>query len=129
MTKKHPPSVLVVEDDAHISHLLKYLFEREKFTVHLAHDGREAKQIIEQNEPPDTVLLDIMLPFFDGFILIEMARAQPAWKNTPIIMLTAKAQEKDIVRALRAGANDYIVKPFQPAELLARVNRLSMGHQ
>ena len=126
-TLQDPPvSVLLIEDDEHISHLLKFLFDREKFTVHQAHDGREAKQFIEQNEPPDLVLCDIMLPFFDGFTLVGIARAQPAWKTTPIIMLSAKTQEHDIVRALNAGANDYIVKPFQPAELLARVKRLTL---
>jgi DNA-binding response OmpR family regulator len=71
------------------------------------------------------VLLDVMLPFLDGFALVALLRAQPAWKNVPVIMLTAKTQEKDIVRALDEGANDYIVKPFQPAELLARIKRLS----
>ena len=102
-TEKVAPSVLVIEDDEHISHLLKFMFERENFTVQLARDGREAKLIIEQNEPPNTMLLDVMLPFFDGFTLVEIARAQPAWQKTPIIMLTAKTQEKDIVRALQAG--------------------------
>lgn len=121
-----PASALVVEDDEHISHLLKFMLEREKYTVHLARDGRQARQFIEQNDPPDIVLLDVMLPFFDGFSLIAILREQPAWKSTPVIMLTAKTQEQDIVRALHAGANDYIVKPFQPAELLARVKRLSL---
>lgn len=121
----HPASVLVVEDDEHISHLLKFMLQREKYTVHLARDGREAKQFIENNAPPDVVLLDVMLPFFDGFTLVALLREQPAWKTTPVIMLTAKTQEQDIVRALHAGANDYILKPFQPAELLARVKRLS----
>lgn len=119
-------SALVVEDDEHISHLLKFMLEREKYTVHLARDGRQAKQFIEQNNPPDIVLLDVMLPFFDGFSLVTALREQPAWKSTPVIMLTAKTQEQDIVRALHAGANDYIVKPFQPAELMARVKRLSL---
>ena len=125
----NPASVLIVEDDEHISHLLKFMLQREKYTVHLARDGREAKQFIEHHAPPDLVLLDVMLPFFDGFTLVELARAQSAWKNTPIIMLTAKTQEKDIVRALQAGANDYIVKPFQPAEVLARVKRFSLSRQ
>ena len=120
-----PPSVLVVEDDENISHLLKFMLQREKYVVHLARDGREAKQFIESNAPPDIVLLDVMLPFFDGFTLVALLREQPAWKTTPVIMLTAKTQEHDIVRALHAGANDYILKPFQPAELLARVKRLS----
>ena len=120
-----PPSVLVVEDDENISHLLKFMLQREKYVVHLARDGREAKQFIESNAPPDIVLLDVMLPFFDGFTLVALLREQLAWKTTPVIMLTAKTQEHDIVRALHAGANDYILKPFQPAELLARVKRLS----
>jgi two-component system, OmpR family, alkaline phosphatase synthesis response regulator PhoP len=66
-----------------------------------------------------------MLPFFDGFQLVGMVRAQAGWETVPVIMLTAKTQERDIVRALDAGANDYIVKPFQPKELLARVRRLA----
>lgn len=127
MTGNHgvSASALVVEDDEHISHLLKFMLQRENYVVHLARDGREAKQFIESNAPPDIVLLDVMLPFVDGFALVALLRTQPAWKTTPVIMLTAKTQEHDIVRALHAGANDYILKPFQPAELLARVKRLS----
>lgn len=122
----HPTvSALVVEDDEHIAQLLKFILERERFVVHLARDGREAKAFIEQNPPPAIVLLDVMLPFFDGFALVTILRAQPAWKIVPVIMLTAKTQEKDIVRALDEGASDYIVKPFQPAELLARIKRFS----
>ena len=120
-----PASALVVEDDEHISYLLKFILEREEFAVHLARDGREAKQFIEQNSPPSIVLLDVMLPFLDGFALVTLLRAQADWKTVPVIMLTAKTQEKDIVRALDEGANDYIVKPFQPAELLARIKRFS----
>jgi len=124
-TQKSPRSALVVEDDEHISYLLQFILQREGFLVHVARDGRQAKDFIENNSPPDIVLLDVMLPFFDGFALVGMLRAQPAWKTTPVIMLTAKTQERDIVRALEAGANDYIVKPFQPAELLARVKRFA----
>ena len=122
-----PVSVLVAEDDEHISHLLRFMLERANYTVHVAHDGREAKNFIENNAPTNLVLLDVMLPFFDGFALVALVRAQPAWKATPIIMLTAKTQEQDIVRALQAGANDYILKPFQPAELLARVKRHTLA--
>lgn len=101
------------------------MLQREKYTVHLARDGREAKDFIEHNPPPTVVLLDVMLPFFDGFSLVALLREQPAWTHTPVIMLTAKTQEQDIVRALNAGANDYILKPFQPVELLARVKRFA----
>jgi DNA-binding response OmpR family regulator len=69
------------------------------------------------------VLLDVMLPYIDGFEVVALIRARPGWENVPIVMLTAKNTEPDIVRALDAGASDYIVKPFQPNELLARVRR------
>ncbi|WP_341904786.1 response regulator [Polaromonas sp. YR568] len=125
-TDRLPMSALVVEDDEHIAHLLKFILERERFAVHVAKDGREAREFIEQQPAPAIVLLDVMLPFMDGFGLVSLLRAQPGWESTPVIMLTAKTQEKDIVRALDSGANDYIVKPFQPAELLARIKRLSL---
>ena len=126
-TQKSPGSALVVEDDEHISYLLQFMLEREGYAVHLARDGRAAKEYIESNSPPEIVLLDVMLPFFDGFTLVGILRSQPGWKTTPVIMLTAKTQERDIVRALDAGANDYILKPFQPAELLARVKRFAVA--
>ena len=87
-------------------------------------DGRAALRIIESEPAPAIAILDVMLPFIDGFQLIGKIRAHAQWKNIPIVMLTAKSQEKDIVRALDAGANDYIVKPFLPEELRARVRRL-----
>ena len=128
MTKPPKPSasVLVAEDDEHIAYLLNFMLTREKYTVHLAANGKEAKQFIENNPPPSIVLLDVMLPFFDGFALLGILREQAGWKATPVIMLTAKTQEQDIVRAISAGANDYVVKPFQPADLLARIKRLSL---
>jgi DNA-binding response OmpR family regulator len=126
-TRKPPGSALVVEDDEHISYLLQFILEREGYAVHTARDGRAAKEYIENNPPPEIVLLDVMLPFFDGFTLVGILRSQAGWKTTPVIMLTAKTQERDIVRALDAGANDYILKPFQPAELLARVKRFAVA--
>ncbi|QJW84329.1 response regulator transcription factor [Ramlibacter terrae] len=70
---------------------------------------------------PAVVLLDVMLPHVDGLQLVALLRKQPAWASVPVLMLTAKAQEHDVSRALDAGATDYIVKPFQPEDLLARV--------
>jgi len=119
------PTALVVEDDEHIAHLLKFILEREKYRVHVARDGRAGKAFIESQPAPAFVLLDVMLPFVDGFQLVAALRAHPGWEQVPVIMLTAKNQERDIVRALDAGASDYIVKPFQPHELLARVRRLA----
>ena len=124
-TSSLSPFALVIEDDEHIGQLLQFMLERENYRVHLARDGRAGKDFIESQPAPAIVLLDVMLPFFDGFQLVALVRAQPGWESVPVIMLTAKTQERDIVRALEAGANDYIVKPFQPKELLARVRRLA----
>jgi two-component system alkaline phosphatase synthesis response regulator PhoP len=121
-----PPSaqlVLIVEDDAHIAHLLEFLLQRAGYRVALARDGRAAQAYIQAQPAPAVVLLDVMLPFIDGIQLVGQLRAQAGWETVPVVMLTAKAQERDIVRALDAGASDYIVKPFQPDELLARLRR------
>ncbi len=118
-------TILVVEDNDEISYLIRFLLEREKFLVELARDGRAAEQAIDTMTPPSLAILDIMLPYTDGFQLLQRIRNRKEWEGVPVIMLTAKSQEGDIVRALEAGANDYVVKPFQPSELLARVRRLS----
>jgi DNA-binding response OmpR family regulator len=121
------PAALVVEDDDHIAHLLRFMLEREGYDVLHAVDGREGVRLIETGTVPAVALLDVMLPFVDGFELVRRLRAQEGWADVPVVMLTAKTQESDIVRALDAGANDYILKPFQPAELLARLRRLVKG--
>lgn len=119
------PSCLVVEDDELISHVLLHLLKREGYRVERCADGRAARQAIEQaSQPPGLILLDVMLPYADGFELIHLIRDQKRWTTVPIIMLTAKQNENDIVRALDAGATDYIVKPFQPNELMARLRRI-----
>lgn len=115
---------LVVEDDDQISYLLRFILEREGYTVEIARDGRQAQRLIGELEPPALVTLSVMLPYVDGFQLLGLMREKPAWKNVPILMLTAQSQEKDIVRALDAGANGYIVKPFKPDELRARIRQL-----
>ena len=118
-------TALVVEDDPQIAHILKFILEREGYEVHLAADGRSAVSLIESLAPPAIVTLDIMLPHTDGYELLKRVRNRPGWETVPVILLTARSQEKDIVRALEAGANDYIVKPFKPDELRARVRRLA----
>lgn len=117
-------SILIVEDDENIAELLKFLMERQGYEVHLRTEGRAARAFVESGAAvPCLVLLDVMLPFMDGFELVKLIRSRDGWGNVPIVMLTAKTMESDIVRALDAGANDYIVKPFQPNELMARVRR------
>jgi DNA-binding response OmpR family regulator len=117
------PSVLVVEDDVHIAHVLGFMLERQGYRVIHAADGRAAVQHVVSQPAPDLVLLDVMLPYVDGFEIIGLIRAQAGWEAVPVLMLTAKNTERDTVRALDAGADDFIIKPFQPQELLARLRR------
>lgn len=115
---------LVVEDDDQIAYLLRFILEREGYRVELAAEGRAAQDLIESMAPPALAMLDVMLPHVDGYQLLGMIRAREAWRTVPVLMLTAKSQEKDIVRALDAGASDYLVKPFKPDELRARIKRM-----
>ena len=119
------PTAVVVEDDQIIVTLLEHLLSRRGFDVRIALDGRQASDFIDTLPPPALVLLDVMLPYLDGFELIKRIREHATWNQVPIIMLTAKSQEQNIVRALDHGANDYLIKPFRPEELLARIRRVT----
>ncbi len=123
-----PQTALVVEDDELIAYLLQFILEREGYKVHLAADGKLAREFIDTALPPAIVTLDVMLPHMSGVELLALIRAKDDWKAVPVLMLTAKAQEKDIVHALENGASDYIVKPFKPDELRVRVRRLVKGN-
>jgi len=120
-----PRTVLVVEDDPVISHLIDHLLRRRGFTVQVAADGRQADEMLGTLPPPAVVVLDVMLPFVDGFTLVERLRGTQGWAHVPILMLTSKSQESYVVRAFGAGVNDYVIKPFRPEELVARVRRLA----
>ena len=118
-----PQRLLIVEDDVHMAYLLGYLAERERFTVESIADGRKAAERIDAGPAVDQVLLDVMLPYTDGFELLARMRGNPVWKDVPVIILTSKTREHDAVRALSLGADDYLTKPFSPAELVARIRR------
>lgn len=121
-------TILMVEDSEDIAFLVRFLLERNGYRVEHAEDGRQALARLTEKEDsgqvPDLVLLDSMLPYHDGLEILTRLRAQPAWEQVPVIMLTAKSREEDIIRALELGADDYVTKPFQPDELLARLRRL-----
>ena len=110
-------TILVVEDDRNISQLLQMYLKKEGYAVHPAYDGGEAVQLFEAVKP-DLVLLDLMLPVLDGWGVCRAIRQQSA---VPIIMLTAKGELDDKVHGLKQGADDYITKPFEMREVLARV--------
>jgi len=114
------PSVLVVEDETALLTLLRYNLEKEGFAVSAAHDGEEALLQLKESKP-DAVLLDWMLPRVSGIEVCRQIRRTPAWKDLPVIMLTARGEEADRVRGLDSGADDYVVKPFSPNELIARL--------
>jgi DNA-binding response OmpR family regulator len=118
-----PQRLLIVEDDVHMAYLLGYLAERERFAVETIADGRKAVERIDAGPAVDLVLLDVMLPYTDGFELLARMRANPVWKDVPVIILTSKTREHDAVRALSLGADDYLTKPFSPPELVARIRR------
>jgi DNA-binding response OmpR family regulator len=118
-----PPTVLVVEDDVHIAYVLVFMLEHHGYRVIHAADGRAAVQHVQAGRRLGLVLLDVMLPYVDGFEILALIRAQAGWQHTPVVMLTAKNTERDAARALDAGASDFIIKPFQPQELLARLRR------
>ncbi|HEU0218758.1 MAG TPA: phosphate regulon transcriptional regulator PhoB [Stellaceae bacterium] len=114
------PMVLIVEDEAPLVTLLKYNLEKEGFAVCSAGDGEEALLQIAENKP-DAVLLDWMLPLVSGLEVCRQIRRSPSSRSLPIILLTARGEEADRVRGLDSGADDYIVKPFSPSELVARL--------
>ena len=110
-------SVLVVEDDRNIADLLQLYLEKEGYSVTLAFDGGEGLSKFRTLQP-DLVLLDVMMPVSDGWTVCKTIRAE---SQTPVIMLTAKSETDDKVTGLKLGADDYITKPFEMKELLARI--------
>ena len=110
-------SVLVVEDDRNIAELLQMYLEKEGYAVTVAHDGGQGLAKFRAIQP-DLVLLDVMMPVMDGWSVCKTIRTESA---TPIIMLTAKGELNDKVQGLKAGADDYITKPFEMREVLARI--------
>lgn len=127
--KSGRPTALVVEDNEHAAYLLEFMLHRADFEVLVASDGREASAVVEGSGPVDVVLLDLMLPYVSGYQLLSDIRDNPDWRHVPVIVVSAKVLEGDVVRALDLGANDYVMKPFRPQELLARIRRCMAGQE
>jgi DNA-binding response OmpR family regulator len=111
------PTILVVDDEPSISEVVSIYLRRAGYQVVIARDGQAALEALEK-QPPDLVVLDLMLPKVDG---LEITRRLRAEGDTPIIMLTARREERDRILGLEMGADDYVVKPFSPQELVSRV--------
>jgi two-component system phosphate regulon response regulator PhoB len=114
------PSILIVEDETALVELLRYNLEAEGFEVRASLDGDEALTLVAERVP-DLIVLDWMLPSVSGLEICRQLRRKPESRNVPIILLTARAEEADRVRGFESGADDYVTKPFSPAELVARV--------
>jgi len=112
--------ILIIEDDPSLVELLRYNLENEGFEVSIARDGEEGLESIAI-QAPDLVVLDWMLPNVSGIEVCRQLRQKSETRSMPVIMLTAKGEESDRLRGLETGADDYIVKPFSPAELTARI--------
>lgn len=118
---------LVIEDSEHIAYLLGFLLERAGYEVTTVDNGRDARTLLAGERTADVVLLDLMLPYVDGYQLLTQIRESPGWRSVPVLVLSGKALEADAVRSFELGADDYVPKPFRPHELLARIGRLTRG--
>ncbi len=116
-------TVLVVDDDPVILKLLEVNFDMEGFAVLVARDGAEGVEVARR-ERPDLIVSDIMMPVMSGIELVAELKGDPDTSDIPIILLSAKAQNADVHTGLDAGADDYVTKPFEPLDLVDRVNRL-----
>jgi DNA-binding response OmpR family regulator len=120
MTKQ---KILIVEDDKNISKLIRYNLEKSDYDCTVTRNGEDAVDIL-QKQRFDIMILDLMLPGIDGFEVCRRVRGSSATKSMPVIMLTAKAEEVDKIVGLELGADDYIVKPFSPRELVLRIKAI-----
>ena len=120
---------LVVEDNEHVLYMLDFILRRAGYEVIAVDNGRDAQATIENVPPVDIIVLDLMLPYVSGYQLISNIRDDREWQHVPIIVVSGKVMEDDIVKALDLGANDYVTKPFRPEELLARMRRIVTDHE
>jgi DNA-binding response OmpR family regulator len=115
--------ILVVDDDPLVTKLVKINLELSGYTVEEAWDGDSAIKVLEKN-PPDLLVLDLMMPRTDGWDILRLVREQEALKELPVILLTAKVHDEDLIRGWEMGADDYVTKPFNPIRLSDHVSNV-----
>ncbi|WAX77377.1 response regulator transcription factor [Streptomyces sp. KMM 9044] len=116
-------NVLVAEDDVKQAEIIGHYLVREGHAARLIHDGRTALEEIRRR-PPDLLVLDVMMPSLDGLDICRILRADPAHAGLPVLMLTARTTEEDLLLAFDLGADEYVAKPYSPRELMARIRNL-----
>lgn len=117
-----PKTILAVDDDPHIARIVRAALERLGYAVETASNGIEALERVAS--PPDLIILDVQMPYMDGFETLKRLKAQPETAAIPVIMLTAKAGDEDVLRGWESGADSYLTKPFYEAELVQFVRRI-----
>ncbi|MHB2015731.1 MAG: response regulator [Candidatus Xenobia bacterium] len=120
MGDAQPMKILVADDDAEMRELIRHALSGENYQLIVARDGSEAIRLA-QTEHPHLIILDVEMPTLDGFKACRMLRSDPQTGSVPIIMLTSRSGEQDIVRGFERGANDYITKPFSIGTLRAKI--------
>lgn len=118
-----PRKILACDDEKHIVRLVQVNLERQGYEVVTANDGKEALEKVA-SERPDLIVLDVMMPYMDGFEVLQNLRRSPETREIPVIMLTAKAQDADVFKGWQSGVDCYLTKPFNPMELIAFVKRI-----
>ena len=118
-----PISILLVEDDAFTASLVQFMLERQQMQVTCVADGRKALQLLAETPSFDAVLLDWLMPQVSGMEVLMKFKQSPEWAAIPVVMLSAVDDGQEIARAFKAGASDYLTKPFDPQEMLARLTR------
>lgn len=121
--RKSTGEVLVVEDTPDIRRLMKIVLETFGMRVTMLGDGQSAADMIDMNQAPDLVIMDRMLPYVSGDLLIEKIRADQEWSEVPVIVVSAKARGSDVAESLHSGANDYVTKPFNSKHFMEVVGR------
>ena len=116
-------TILVVDDERHIVRLVQVNLERVGYTVITAYDGVECLEKVK-TEGPDLIVLDVMMPRMDGFETLKQLRSDDSTKDLPVVMLTARAQDKDVLTGYTHGVDLYLTKPFGPLELITMIDRI-----
>jgi len=115
--------ILTCDDEKHIVRLIQVNLERQGYDVITAYNGRECLEKVQEDRP-DLIVLDVMMPEMTGFEVLEKLKSDPETENIPVIMLTARAQDSDVLRGWQSGVECYLTKPFNPMELIAFVKRI-----
>jgi len=121
-----PLKILVCDDERNIVRLIQVSLERAGYIVVTAYDGKEGLEKV-RSEKPDLLVLDVMMPYMDGFEVLKSLRREPETESLPVIMLTAKTQDKDVFEGYHYGADMYLTKPFNPMELVTFVKRIAQS--